>query len=195
MAGLIVSIQGYTAQTTQELIDIALRSGAVGVRTDQPSYCDGVHIGLKKNDKKYYITTDIEDIIRVSQWAQTIAIDSRRGNPDIERLYRYCDLNLYGIVADIENEEDLKNLKTLHDNKKIKSPEYIATTFSNQKTGEPDIEMLKVVKEYFPDCKVIAEGGYFERYKDVKDIVDYICIGAGITDIGKKIENIYKELL
>jgi putative N-acetylmannosamine-6-phosphate epimerase len=189
---LIVSVQGFDLQTTQKLSDGFLQSGASGIRTDQTIFCEGLLIGLKKNKKEYYITTDVDDVKEVSSWAKAVAIDSRAGNPDIIELYAAAKIP---IVADIENESDLKNLQELVNSEKIKQPEYIATTFSNQKTGKPDIELLLKIYDYFPGASVIAEGGYFHNLELAKRFgAGYVCIGAGLTDFFSKTKQIARDI-
>jgi putative N-acetylmannosamine-6-phosphate epimerase len=189
---LIVSVQGFDLQTTQKLSDGFLKSGASGIRTDQPIFCEGLLIGLRKNKKQYYITTDVDDVKEVSSWSKAVAIDSRAGNPDIIELYAAAKKQ---IVADIENEDDLKNLQELFTIGKIKQPEYIATTFSNQKSGAPDVELLLKVYDYFPGASVIAEGGYFHNLEIAKRFgAHYVCIGAGLTDIFDKSKQIAEAI-
>lgn len=180
--GIIVSIQKYTIETTQELAGIAIESGAVGIRTDQPILVDVPVIGLEKNEKEYYITTTKEAILRIGKWADYIAIDSRKGNRDIGLLYAYCHINEFKIVADIEKVEDVSNLLRICFENKIIPPEYIATTFS-----KGNIDLIKQIKD-ITNIPVIAEGEYSLKWqieKAKKLEANNICIGSAISDIYK----------
>ena len=183
--GLIVSIQGYSQETTQELAMKAIEGGAVGIRTDQPVVNEVPVIGLKKlSDKKYYITTSREAIIEVSKWTNLIAIDSRKGNPDIDLLYAHCHVNNLKIVADIETLEDVISLLDLCNKKKLIKPSYIATTFSYNG------HLVKEIKE-ITDIPIIAEGGYNKQISigNVRlNGANNVCIGTAISDIKKLTE-------
>lgn len=183
--GLIVSIQGYSRDTTQELADKIISCGIVGIRTDKNIVINKPIIALQKlEEKKYYITTDI---LAINQclYGQYIAIDSRRGNQDINLLYAYCQLHGIKIVADIECMKDFDNILEMHNVGCYRLPDYFATTFSFLKTGYPDFEMIKKIKK-MQGIKVIAEGKY-KTYEDVKKAYDYgadnVCIGSEISDV------------
>lgn len=179
---LIVSIQGYTMHTTQELSNKVIEAGAHGIRTDKPIVADFI-IGLKKDlDKKYYITTSKKDILAVSKWTNNIAIDSRKGNQEIEYLYSLCHVNEIDIVADIETIKDFINILKLCNQHKFNKPKYIATTFS--KCNRKLIHQIKTIDN---SAQIIAEGGYnsIDKIKEAYDNgASYICIGAAISDIG-----------
>jgi N-acylglucosamine-6-phosphate 2-epimerase len=174
--GLIVSIQNWTQDTTNELASMAIKGGAIAIRTDKPLLSAIDIIGLKKDfTKEFYITPTIEDVKNVSEWADYIAIDSRIGNKEIEILYKYCRELNKKIVADIEDLKDVENI--------IKyNPDYIATTFS-----KGNIELIKEIKN-IADIPVIAEGGYDSKEKikqAIKNGAHAICIGEAISDIFK----------
>jgi N-acylglucosamine-6-phosphate 2-epimerase len=184
MKGLIVSIQGYSKTTTQELARKAINHGATGIRTDQSIKVKAPIIGLKKlHGKEYYITTDKDIIHEVSKWADYVAIDSRKGNREIEWLYAHCHTSNINIVADIEKIEDVENILNICYGLKIKKPEYFATTFSNC--------YINLITE----VPIIAEGGYSSidsvtRAK--KNGAKCVCIGTAL-DIGI-LSNIYKGI-
>jgi N-acylglucosamine-6-phosphate 2-epimerase len=178
--GLIVSIQKYTQPTTQELALKSIQGGAVAIRTDQEIKCEKPIIGLKKlGGKEFYITTTRDAILEVSKWSDYVAIDSRKGNTEIELLYAHCHVTNVKIVADIETVEDVQNVLSICNKSRIKKPEYFATTFAF------NCKIIKEIKE-ISDIPVIAEGGYSSRLS--MNIArhagaDNICIGTAISDI------------
>jgi putative N-acetylmannosamine-6-phosphate epimerase len=188
--GLIISIQGYSLNTTQELVDLVIKEGAVGIRTDQPIKCNIPIIGLKKlKELKYYITTTREAINEVSAWTRIIAIDSRKGNANIDLLYAHCHLNEINVIADIENHEDVINILTICEEQRIKTPIYFATTFS-----DCNIDLIKQIKS-ITNISIIAEGGFNTEEKIIKAKnagVNNICIGTAISDIKKLTEKFIK---
>ena len=181
--GIIVSIQKYSKTTTQELARNAIEGGAVGIRTDQPIKCKVPIIGLLKiPGKEYYITTDKEAILQVSKFTNLIAIDSRKGNRDIDLLYSVCHVNNLEIVADIEKIEDVENILKICNSQRIIRPKYIATTFSNC-----NIDLIREIVN-LTNIPIIAEGGYdsFDKINKAKDAGAYaVCIGTAISDIKK----------
>lgn len=187
--GVIVSVQNYTQKTTQELAKRAIDSGAIGIRTDRNIKAKNV-IGLEKNDREFYITTTKDSLLRVSKWADYIAIDSRKGNYELDYLYAICHVNEIRIVADIEDIEDVKNILYICNRDKIKLPVYFATTFSNK-----NIELIQEIS-MITDIPIIAEGGYTDK-EDIQQAkrngVNNICIGAGL-DIGKLTEKFVKDM-
>jgi N-acylglucosamine-6-phosphate 2-epimerase len=179
--GLIVSIQKYKKGTTQELANCCVQAGAVAIRTEHDIKIKKPIIGLEKlNYKEFYITTEKDSILRVGKWADYIAIDSRKGNIDIDFLYSICHVNNFKIVADIENIDDVKNVLNICESKKIIKPSYFATTFS-----DCNIELINEIIA-ITEIPVIAEGGYYKQ-KDIKKAVENkannICIGTAISDI------------
>lgn len=190
MNGLIVSIQNYTKSTTQELARIAIANGAVCIRTDQAIKCKVPIIGLKKLfEKEFYITTDNEAIQEVSKWADCVAVDSRRGNREIEWLYAVCHTSNINLVADIEKIEDVENVLKICENNMIKKPKYFATTFS-----KCDIDLIKAIRK-ITDVKVIAEGGFgtLESVTMAKENGAVgVCIGAAL-EMGN-LCNIYRGI-
>lgn len=155
MKGLIVSIQGYAQPTTDELAAIAIKNGASGIRTDRQIRVNAPVIGLKKfHGKQFYITTDREAISEVAVWADYVAIDSRRGNREIDLLYSHCHVKNIDIVADIEKIEDAENILSMCNGLNIKKPAYFATTFSSC-----DTDLICQIRQIC-DIPVIAEGGY-----------------------------------
>jgi putative N-acetylmannosamine-6-phosphate epimerase len=187
--GLIVSIQGFSQKTTQELANIAKDNGAVGIRTDQPINTDLFVIGLKKlPGKDYYITTSKDAIIDVSKWTSNIAIDSRKGNQEIEFLYAVCHMMNINIIADIKDIADVRNIIEMCENKKIALPRYFATTFNFDSLQKWKIidEIKKIIS-----IPIIAEGGYSE-FHEIEFAyylgANNVCIGNSIMGIDKKIK-------
>lgn len=193
---LIVSIQGFSQTTTQELAEKAIENGASGIRTDQPIRIPGKIIGLKKNQEEFYISTDPDDIVSISKWAGAVAIDSRRGNSKLADLYIFArELGLF-IVADVENIQDVDNILLICREKNIQVPEYIATTFSKRHRRYPDVMLLRCIRNQYSG-QVIAEGGYGQdgMVMIAKHCgADAVCIGEGISDIGNKVKN-YRSII
>ena len=183
--GLVVSIQGYSTHTTNELADKCINAGAVGIRTDKKIDINKPLIALEKLEgKDYYITTSLESIKRC-RWGDYVAIDSRRGNMELHILYATCLLNGYEIIADIENIRDVENILEMYLKKKHKLPAYFATTFSFLTNGHANIELIKDIVS-ITSVPIIAEG----KYRDLIDVIkarqngaSNICIGAEISDI------------
>lgn len=186
--GLIVSVQGYSLDTTQELANIAVQAGAVAIRTDQPINQEVPIIGLVKNfDYEYYITPTREDLIAISKHTDIAAIDSRKGNPNLKLLYSHAHVNNIKIVADIYTIEDVESILAMCEKDKIVKPAYIATTFNFKKPFSEKRSLLKEIKR-ITDIPIIAEGGY--KYKpeieDIKGLVNNVCVGNAITGIEGK---------
>lgn len=194
--GLIVSIQRYSRETTQELAERAIDGGAIAIRTDQRINVKVPVIGLIKiPNKKYYITTS-RAAIKECMWSQYVAIDSRKGNIDIDLLYSYCHINEVDIIADIENIEDVYNLLAICSRLKLVKPKYIATTFSFMEEGIPDLKLLKKIKKA-TNISIIAEGGYGNTVfigAAMQDKVERFCIGTAISDI-ELITNEYSNFI
>jgi len=194
--GLIVSIQGYSQSTTQEMADIAVKNGAVAIRTDKPIEIDVDVIGLMKfRNKKYYITTSIKSIKYVSLVNDFVAIDSRRGNKCLQELYLFCESQGIQVVADIETLDDVKHILSLG-----LSPAYIATTFSFLENIQPNIELIKEIRK-ITEIPIIAEGGYEAEWQ-IRKAIEYgagnVCVGRAISKINeltKDYVNIIKRSL
>jgi len=194
--GLIVSIQNYSQEVTQELAGKCIDSGADGIRTDKAIMIKKPIIALEKiENKKYYITTDIEAINRC-YYGNYIAIDSRRGNFDLSLLFAFCQINGIKVIADIQCIKDVENIMEMHLKKTFKLPAYFATTFSFLSTGYPDNDLIKDIVG-ITNVPVIAEGKYKEKKeieKAYRNGASNICIGAEISDISyltKKFSRIY----
>lgn len=187
--GLIVSIQGYSQQTTQEIANICKSNGAVGIRTDQPISTDLFLIGLKKLDgEKYYITSSKNAIVDVSKWTKNIAIDSRKGNQEIDFLYSVCHLLNLNIIADIKTIDDVINVINICTKGKIIFPSYFCTTFDYE--NKQKWKLISDIKN-ITDIPIIAEGGYHEK-REIRQAYKHgannVCIGNAITGIAQKIK-------
>lgn len=188
MRGIIASIQKFTLSTTQEIADNII---CAGIRTDQPINHTIPLIGLKKDPvKEYYITTNKDDLINVSKWADYVAIDSRIGNREKEYLYAVAHTMDIKLVADVEKLRDVESILDMCISLKIQCPYYFATTFSKM-----DIELIKQIKN-ITEIPIIAEGGY-NNIVDIKKAFEYgaqsVCIGAAF-DI-RNLLNKYNKLL
>jgi N-acylglucosamine-6-phosphate 2-epimerase len=184
--GLIVSIQGYSLTTAQELAEHALDGGAVGIRADQPIRVRVPVIGLVKiPDEEYYITPYYENVMAIAEWADIVAIDCRKGNPELMPLLKRVTKHDVIFLADIQTIHDYTNLIT-HEI----YPDYVATTFSfmNRYDGKIDIELLKHLVK-IRKTGIIAEGGITTPY-EINDIrsqgVTNYCIGGEISKIREK---------
>jgi putative N-acetylmannosamine-6-phosphate epimerase len=179
--GIIVSIQKFSKSTTQELAKKAIEGGAVAIRTDQAMKVKCDVIGLRKiPDRKYYITSELWAVKEVMQWTKLIAIDSRRGNTELEMLYAFCHINDISIVADIETIDDVTSLLKMLNERKINTPSYIATTFSNN-----NVFLIQQIKQ-ITTIPIIAEGGYNRQLEieTAKKLGAYaVCIGEAISKI------------
>ena len=193
--GLIVSIQGYSLQTTQELAEKAILGGAVAIRTDQPIKIPLHVIGLKKiYEKKYYMTNDPVEINNVMKYADYVAIDCRRGNDDLGLIISHCHVNGYKYIADIEKIEDYENLMNICEREKIITPSFVSTTFNVFNNNYHDDLITNLCKL---TSNVIIEGGisetsevfYYSRYRNVSNI----CIGTAISDIESLTNKFTKE--
>ncbi len=186
---LIVSVQGYTLPTTQEIADKCLKSGAVGIRTDQPIKIDNMLIGLVKDmDYANYITPTIDYINQVHEWGGLVAIDCRSSNENMSKLLKHCNDNQIEFIADIENYKDFAKVYAYE-------PAAIATTFSFLETGKAEVELINKIRQ-LTDIEIIAEGGYSDimSLKLAKQYgANYVCIGMGITEI-EKITGVYSDI-
>ena len=187
--GIIVSIQGYARDTTQELALNAESGGAVAIRTDKPVRGLNIPIiGLSKKkvpnlETTPYITTTIESIDFVHQFSDFVAIDYRVINKDLKDLSEYCKEEKIPVIADIRGGRCLNRI--------IEEGfyfTYISTTFGVfDNKYRPDIKFLETVNRKFPG-QVIAEGGYSTRAQ----IGQAYKAGAVCVCIGGAISNTYK---
>jgi len=186
--GIIVSIQGYSKEMTQEMAKRAILGGAVAIRTDQDIEVSKPVIGLKKNRDVNprdvgFITNSLVAIKEVSEWADIIAIDYRRMNSNLKELAEYCKNNGILVIADIGEFEDYTHIR---DNGLYYT--YIATTLSpfyNRETRyKPDFNLLYKLHDA-GERMIIGEGNFSHRGQ-VRQAYPYcnnICVGAGISDI------------
>ena len=189
--GIIVSIQGYSLHTTEEMVAETINAGAIAIKTDKPlkKFNDIQIIGCEKMivrnpETEPYLTSTIDLIDKVSQWSDYVSIDYRKLNNNLKNISDYCREKKIKVIADIGTIEDFENIK-----KKNYHYDYIATTFTifNPKYRfYPDLDFainLKKLEKY-----VIAEGNIKER-KHVRDMyrngINHICIGGAITNIYK----------
>lgn len=187
--GIIVSIQGYTSHTTEELTKEIISAGAVAVRTDKAFHTEIPVIGLHKvhvsyPEKEAYITPDVESIKKVSTWSSIVAIDYRKLNPNLQEISNFCRKEKIKVIADIGTIEDFYNIK-----EKDYYYNYIATTFTifnSKKRFYPDIELaIEIFKE---EKNVIAEGNIATR-EQVRKLfnagIKRVCIGGAISNVYK----------
>lgn len=174
---LIVSCQAeegeplFGKETMVKMAIAAQMGGADAIRALSPEIVESIKevvdlpiIGIIKNRKLKgaFITTtekDIDDLAQVN--ADFIAIDcTRRERPEpLPELFDYLRKKYpeIGIIADIADIEDAKNVTTL-------KPDYIATTLSGYteySLGKilPDLELIEEIVK-ITDIPVIAEGNY-----------------------------------
>jgi N-acylglucosamine-6-phosphate 2-epimerase len=191
--GIIVSIQGYSLSTTNELAREAASAGAMALRTDKPIKLDGMNfcerppvIGLHKNhvhapSREPYITVTIADAQAVSKWADYVAVDCRRCNPARADIAAWCKTNGVKMIADIENIEDWQEIRDLY-------YDFVATTFSVfHKNHRPDVALIAALAAA-GEKKIIAEGNYTTRL----DVQTALETGAHAVCIGAAISNVYK---
>jgi len=185
--GLIVSIQGYSRETTEELASEAANAGAVAIRTDKLISCRLPLIGLKKikvSDPRStpYITPTIEDVKAVAAWTKFIAVDCRRANgKNTSEILKYARDAGLQIIADIATVEDYLEI--------VENDFYpwaFATTFRVfEKRYEPDFDFYRVLFDY--ECyNLIAEGNISTRnhVRIIKGMgIGWYCIGQAISGI------------
>lgn len=188
MKGVIVSIQGYSRITTEELIKEAVNAGACAIKTDKEINkievpVIGCHkIKVDHPEKEAYLTPTIELIDEVRKWADYVSIDYRRCNKNLKEISKYCEEKKIKVIADIECYEDYGHIKN-----NMLYYTYIATTFSVfAKRFFPDIELAKKIHK--EEKKIIAEGNFKTR-NETRDIfssgIDLVCIGGAISNIYK----------
>lgn len=188
--GIIVSIQGYSQSTTQELARNAAHAGAVAIRTDKPieEPLDIPIIGLRKEKVKNresepYITHNLTAVKYVYEWADYVAIDYRYINENVQEISDYCRENNIPVVADIRGTKDLLQIRD-----KDFYFSYVSSTFAVFRNHfNPSISLIRQLNRNFPG-KVIAEGGYNNREsvsKAYKAGAVNVCIGGAISDIYK----------
>lgn len=191
--GIIVSIQGYHQKTIEELAKNAVNAGCVGLRIDKPIHYRPYDkkvpvIGLNKikvinPEIEPYITPTLEEIKKVSEWADYVAIDYRLINNNLEIISNYCKEKNIKVIADIGCIEDYENIK-----KNNYYYTYVTTTFSVFKVlFKPDLKLLNKLIDS-GENNIIAEGNYKTR-KEVMEVYD---IGVNNVCIGAAISNIYK---
>jgi len=186
--GIIVSIQGYTLETTRELAKEAVAGGAVGIKTDKPVYIDKPVIGCNKisverPEMMPYLTNTIERVQQVARWANIVSIDYRRCNQrNLFDISGWCEDNKILVVADIGCWDDYRYIK---DNNLYFT--WIATTFSVFRVKHsPDVRFARKLVQLGE--RVIAEGNFVGR-KQIEEAIKYgiknICIGGAISNVYK----------
>jgi putative N-acetylmannosamine-6-phosphate epimerase len=185
--GIIVSIQGWSQSTTEEMIIEVANAGAVAIRTDKKVKSRLPLIGLMKykvpNRKDFaYITPSLEDVKEVERWTKYIAVDYREINEGLFEISDYAKEKGLIIIADIGTIEDFENIC---ENDLYYS--YIATTLSvlYQKGYTPNFKLIEELQEL--ECSnIIAEGNFSIRDYVKKAYhlgIRNICIGDAITNI------------
>jgi len=145
--GIIVSVQGYSQETTEELAKEAVNAGAVAIRTDKDIKVNALIVGLKKEkvdilEDEPYITHTLHAVKIVSKWADIIAIDYRRLNGNVKEISDYCREKELKVVADISNMRDYKNIIY-----KGYYYSFVATTFSVfKRKHHPDKKFIIQIK-------------------------------------------------
>jgi putative N-acetylmannosamine-6-phosphate epimerase len=190
--GIIVSIQGYSRETTKELALESISAGAIAIRTDKPIKIAMDKkvplIGLYKikvNDKttQAYITPDTKAVEEVARWADMVAVDCRILNTGLGDVVDYCHANRVQMVADVGCFADYEALKASG-----AAFAYITTALSvYRRRYWPDVRLALKLSEVEPG-KVIAEGNYRAR-EDVEKVlkagIHAVCIGTAIANVYK----------
>ena len=185
--GLIVSVQGFSMETTAELIIEIANAGAVAIRTDKKVDSRLPLIGLSKSKvenrkEEAYITNTLEKVKEIEKWTKNIAIDYRRINPNIEEISNYCKEKRLNVIADIADIEDYENII---ENDYYHT--YAATTLAvlYREVFTPDIDLIKKLKEL--ECENIIAEGNFSTRKQVKLAYNVgacnVCIGSAISNV------------
>lgn len=188
--GIIVSIQGWSSDTTEEMIIEVANAGAVAVRTDKKVKSRLPLIGLVKQKveerkNNAYITPTLEDVKEIETWTKYVAVDYRTINPNIEEISEYARKKKLIIIADIGRIEDFEAI-----NENDFYYTYIATTLSvlYSKNYNPDLGLIEELQEL--ECEnIIAEGNFSTRSQVKKAFymgVNNVCIGNAITNIFKQ---------
>ena len=186
--GLIVSIQGYSRETTEELTEQAASGGACALRTDKLINCRLPIIGLKKSrvsnpETDPYITATLEDVKAVAAWSKIIAVDFRRANKERKQISDYSKEMGLCIVADIMEIEDYFDILENEYYHQFVTP--ALRVF--KKSHYPDFEFYENLIEY--DCKNMIAEGNIQTREQVKRCyemgINNVCIGAAISDVYK----------
>lgn len=217
--GLIVSCQAvkgeplYGLGIMKYMARAAVQGGAVGIRAnyvsdilDIRSEVDVPIIAIIKaeyTDSEVYITPtkkEADDLIDCG--AKVIALDAtlrrRPGGITLEELVRYIRSKApdVEIMADCSDFDEAANAVRL-------GFDYVGTTlrgYTSYTKGVqlPDVEFIGRLVESFPDTKIIAEGGIWERgqlEKVWEKGVYAVVIGSAITrpkDITKRFAEVIK---
>lgn len=217
--GLIVSCQAvkgeplYGLGIMKYMARAAVQGGAVGIRAnyvsdilDIRSEVDVPIIAIIKaeyHDSEVYITPtkkEADDLIDCG--AKVIALDAtlrrRPGGITLEELVRYIRSKApdVEIMADCSDFDEAANAVRL-------GFDYVGTTlrgYTSYTKGVqlPDVEFIGRLVESFPDTKIIAEGGIWERgqlEKVWEKGVYAVVIGSAITrpkDITKRFAEVIK---
>lgn len=186
--GIIASVQGYSCETTLEMVNACIEAKVIGIRSDTHIDIDVPLIGLVKKNRRSrwspYITPDVESISMVESWADYVAVDYRRCNPDLKEISDYCRDNKLNIIADICQIEDYDNI--------IENGyyyTYIATTLSVLRRKFKFFPAITLLQQLHSrgEKNIIAEGNYTSR-DHVAQAYNYcqnICIGGAISGIYK----------
>lgn len=188
--GIIVSVQGWSQSTTEEMIEEIANAGAVAIRTDKKVKSRLPLIGLLKHkvkniEKMPYITSTLRDVQEIEKWTKYIAVDYRRFNKELFNISDYAEEKGLNIIADIGKIEDFEYIC---ENELYYT--YIATTLGvlYQEGYSPNFRLISELNELECD-NIIAEGNFCLRDHVRKAYhmgVKNICIGNAISNMYKR---------
>lgn len=185
--GIIISIQGYSVETTEEMIIEVANAGAVAIRTDKKCKSRlpliGLHkIKVKERIQEAYITPTLEAVKEVEKWSKIIAIDYRRLNSNLKEISDYCREKELVVIADIGKIEDYENIL-----KNDYYYSYVATTLAVLYGFHhgPDLDLVERLKN--KGCENIIAEGRFNTRSQVKRAFNLtahnVCIGDAVTGV------------
>ena len=196
---LIVSVQGKNSELNTAVIQDCINAGASMVRTDKPVQCRVPIIGLQKikvsnRARVPYITPMLENVKYVSKWAMYVAVDCRIENREnLVEIFSYATHNNIKIVADLQKIEDYENIV---DQGYV--PAFVTTALGIfGSAGMPPYDLMDEL--IVAGCEnIIAEGNISSANRIAiikKKGIDYICIGAAISDPYKLTKQFVRDML